>query len=129
MLAPIEFGICASSDFLLRLYGAVLITLSLRFSKNRANDALRACGIADGIMVVALTTFGVTTLQADVVGVGPLDVLAAINSSLLLEPLPGCGPVCEETDKGLEIPEQGGMYTGGLIGKPSSPDANFELDA
>lgn len=101
----------------------------MRISKITSCSKNLYCYIPDGIMVVALTTFGVTTLQADVVGVGPLDVLAAINSSLLLEPLPGCGPVCEETDKGLEIPEQGGMYTGGLIGKPSSPDANFELDA
>jgi hypothetical protein len=87
----------------------------------------RYCYLPDGNMVVALTTFGVSTLLAEVVGVGPLDVLAARNSSLLLEPLPDCGPVCEETDKGLEIPEEGGIFTGGLIGTPSSPDANFEL--
>lgn len=58
-------------------------------------------------MVVVLTTFGVSTLLTE--EVVPPDVLAARNSSLLLEPLPDGEPVCEETDEGLERPEQGGM--------------------
>lgn len=76
-----------------------------------------------------MTTFGVSTLLAEVVGVGPLDVLAVRNSSLQTEPLPDCGPVWEETDKGLEIAKKGGIFTGGLIGTPSSSDTNFELGA
>ena len=64
--------------------------------------------IPDGNMVVALTTFGGSILLTGVVGT-PV-VLVARNSSVLVEPLPDCAPVCEETDKGLERPDPGGVF-------------------
>lgn len=51
-------------------------------------------------MVFVLTTLGVSALLTEV-GVPP-DVLAARNSSLLLETLPDFVPVCEDPDKLLE---------------------------
>lgn len=62
--------------------------------------------IPDVNIVATLTTFGGSTLLTGVVGT-PV-VLVARNSSVLVEPLPDCAPVCDETDKGLEIPELGG---------------------
>lgn len=55
-------------------------------------------------------------------------VLAVINSSLLVDPLSDWAPVCEDTDKGLERPEQGCAFIGWFNGTPS-PTANFELGA
>jgi len=72
-------------------------------------------------MAVMLTTLEVSALLT-AAGLPP-DVLATRNSSLLLEPLPDCAPVCEETDKGLES----GM--GLLTGTPSPPAANVNLGA
>lgn len=66
--------------------------------------------IPDVNIVVALTTFGGSTLQIGVLGT-PV-VLAARNSSVLVKPLPDYTPVCEETDKGLERPEPGDVFAG-----------------
>jgi len=71
-------------------------------------------------MVVVLTTLGVSTVLTDK-GVPP-DVLAAKNSSLLLEPLSDCAPVCEERDRGLES----GMV---LLTCTPSPPASVNLGA
>ena len=60
--------------------------------------------------------------------VGAPAVLAAIDSSLPVDPLPDWAPVCEETDKGLERPEQGCVFMGWFTVTPSAA-ANFELGA
>ena len=52
-------------------------------------------------------------------------VLAANTSSVLVDPLPDWATGCEETDMGLERPEQGDIFMGWFARTPS-PAASFE---
>ena len=78
--------------------------------------------VPEGIIAVAWIILGVSILLTGVVGT-PV-VLAAIKSSVLVDPLPEWGPVCEETDKGLERAELG-VFMGCFTRSPS-PAANCE---
>lgn len=73
--------------------------------------------IPDTSMVMASITYGGSTLLTGAVGT-PV-ALTARNSSVLVEPLPDCAPVCDEIDTGLGWLEEGGAFEGWLTGTPS----------
>jgi len=109
---PLPFVSLLSIGLLPDEYGATVVTLSLRFSKNRARDAFRAWGTALGIMASAVVAASVTGwvdggwLLRGITNWA--EDFATVESMLELEALLGRHGAWDMLETCLEMPGTGG---------------------